>query len=541
MENKVVVIGLDGATFDIINPLIAEGKLPNLSKIFNNGVKAELHSSIPPISAPAWTSFLTGKNPGKHGLLGFQFYNLKKYNCVDQAIVSSNSYTHNTILDILSENNKRCISFQIPVTYPVWPINGIMVAGYPTPDQTKAFTYPENYSKQLGKLYEDKSDQIASGDKTSKIQKYKTGLNRVSDCAIKLLKEEQCDFFVYVSNITDWVQHKYWKDQFNSRNGHDRYIDKIYEEIDLKIGEILNIVDENTTIIIMSDHGAGKRPEKFFNINYLLRQKGLLAPVQKNVSIFTKTNRYWFEWIKEFFPMKYWTKARFSSSFREKVLNTRVYKDNINWKSTTAYRVPLAYPYVGVNINVKNRQIDGIIEPGLEFQETRQQVYQLLKEYASINPEHILSVKYQEEVYSGPHIENTPDIIVEVNHAYDSGPEIDSLITTIPSILLKTISGYHTPVGIFAAMGKNIVSNNETYSFNIMDIAPTVLYLLNTAIDSRMDGKILTEIIEPGFLNNYIPEYNYDSFDIAANPDLTGLSENDESEIISSLYEMGYL
>lgn len=541
MDNKVVVIGLDGATFDIIDPLIAEGKLPNLNRIFTKGVKARLHSSIPPISAPAWASFLTGKNPGKHGLLGFQFYNLKKYNCVDQAIVSSNSYEHSTILDILTENDKRSISFQVPVTYPAWPINGLMVAGYPTPDQTRAFTYPESYAKKLGKLYEDKSDQIASGEKENKIEKYKTGIHRVHKCIVGLIKEENYDFFVFVTNITDWVQHKYWKDQFESTNGNHRYIDKIYEELDDKIGEILDAVNENTTVIVMSDHGAGKRPDKFFNINYLLRQKGFLTPTEDRVNIFTKTNKYWFEWIKEFFPMKYWTKAKFSSSFREKVLNTRVYKDNINWKQTKAYRVPLAYPYVGVNINVENRQEEGIIEPGIEFQETRQQVYELLKEYSISHPEHIANVSYQEEVYSGPHIENTPDIIVEINHNYDSGPEIDSLITAIPSVLLKTISGYHRPEGIFGAVGKNIDSKADTFDFNIVDVAPTSLYLLNTPIDSKMDGKILTDIIKPEYLECYKPEFNDDNSLYSNDSDAQQLTEDEESEMMSSLYEMGYL
>ncbi|MGD9580624.1 MAG: alkaline phosphatase family protein, partial [Vampirovibrionia bacterium] len=297
MENKVVVIGLDGATFDIIDPLIKQGKLPNLSKIFDNGVKARLFSSIPPVSAPAWISFLTGKNPGKHGILGFQYYNMSKYNCFEHGIVTSKHFANDTILDTLTKNDKRSIAFQIPLTYPAWPINGLMVSGYPTPDQTKAYTYPEELSEDIGKLYEYKSDQIASGSPEEKVDIYSKGVDRVSQKVEKLLKTENYDLFIYVNNITDWVQHKFWKYQFNNEQNIN-YIDYFYIKLDEKIGNILNIIDENTTLFIMSDHGAGKRPTKFLNINYILRKNHLLTAKKNKISIFTRTTKYWLEWIK---------------------------------------------------------------------------------------------------------------------------------------------------------------------------------------------------------------------------------------------------
>ncbi|MEW5821450.1 MAG: alkaline phosphatase family protein, partial [Cyanobacteriota bacterium] len=479
MKNKVIVIGLDGATFDIIDPLIARGKLPNLNTIFQNGVKAELLSTIPPISAPAWVSFMTGKNPGKHGILGFQYYNLSKYNCVEHSIVNSNVFAQSTIFDILTKYNRKSIAFQVPLTYPTWPINGLMVAGYPTPDQTIAYTYPDDLSKKIGKLYEDKSDHIASGSIETKLNIYSEGLERISNTVEKLLKEEDYELFVYVTNVTDWVQHKFWKHQFNGKNSKNDYINQFYIKIDEKIGNILKLIDKDTTLIVMSDHGAGTRPEKLLNINYLLREQGFLVPTAKKINIFTKTNRYWFEWVKEFFPIKYWSKAKFSSSFREMVLNTRVYKNNIDWSKTKAYRVPLSYPYVGLNINVKSRQKDGIVLPGKEYKELKQQLYKNFKGFSDKNPDLIKNVFLQEEVYNGPSSYNTPDIIIELNENYDSGSEVDELITEIPNMLLTTISGYHRTSGIFGAMGKNINHNPQLFKFNIIDIAPTILYTLN--------------------------------------------------------------
>lgn len=546
MKNKVVVIGLDGATFDIIDPLIAAGKLPNLSKIFNNGVKANLFSSIPPISAPAWISFLTGQNPGKHGVLGFQYYNMSKYNCFEHGIVTSKQFAHNTILDILSKHNKRSIAFQVPLTYPAWPINGLMVSGYPTPDQTKAFTYPENFSEKIGELYEYKSDQIASGSAEEKVEIYSKGVDRVSHKVETLLKNEDYDLFVYVNNITDWVQHKFWKYQFNGNgngngNKNNNYIDYFYIKLDEKIGNILELIDDNTTLFLMSDHGAGARPTHFLNINYVLRSNNLLTPKANKVSIFTKTTKYWFEWVKEYFPMRYWTKAKFTDSFREMVMNTRVYKNNIKWKKTKAYRVPLAYPYVGVNINLRNRQEQGIVEEK-DFQKVKEETFNILNEYSKNNPQYIKAVNYQEDIYTGENTCNTPDIIIELNEKYDSGVELDELITEIPSVLLKTISGYHKPYGIFGAYGKNIQQNTEIKDYNIVDLAPTILYALNTPIDNDIDGTLLTGIFKKSFLEKNQAKYTNDSKRRQEkSQDNANLSEEEEAEIMANLCEMGYL
>jgi predicted AlkP superfamily phosphohydrolase/phosphomutase len=541
MTNKIIVIGLDGATFDIIDPLITRGKLPNIKKIFSEGVRSKLFSSVPPISAPAWVSFMTGKNPAKHGVLGFQTYNLSKYACYDHSIVTSNSYPKYTIMDILSKNDKRSIAFQIPLTYPVWKINGKMIAGYPTPDQTKAFCYPESFSEELGTLYEYKSDQIAAGSTQEKIDCYSNSLERISEKVEKLIRNEPFDLFIYVNNTTDWVQHKFWKHQYDI-DQPEPYIDLFYEKLDTKIGNIINLMDDDTTLILMSDHGAGTRPTKFLNINHLLKEKGYLIPAQKKINLFTRTNKYWFEWIKEYFPIRYWSKANFSSKFREKIINTRVYKEQINWTETKAYRIPLAYPYTGININLKGRQQEGIVEPGSDFENIKNTLYTSLKEFADLHPDLIEKVYRQEEFYHGPYIDNTPDIIIEINHKYDSGSEIDHLITDIPPILLQTISGYHRPYGIFAAMGKNILKNKVIKDINIMDIAPTILYLLNLEIDSDMDGRIINNMFNPYYLENNPANYSQEIQSVSyLDGENTQVSSEEEEDMMNALYEMGYM
>ena len=161
--NKVLVIGLDGATFDIILPWIKQGKLPNFEKLISEGSYGNLTSTLPTVSPVAWTSFATGVNPGKHGIFGF----LTDYESTPVTRIDIKS---KTFWEIASENGKRVIIMNVPMTYPPEEINGIIISGYESPEE-EIFTYPENLTEEL----------IAKGYKTEALDKrFETGEDRKS-------------------------------------------------------------------------------------------------------------------------------------------------------------------------------------------------------------------------------------------------------------------------------------------------------------------------------------------------------------------------
>ena len=137
MGTKVLIIGLDGATPDLVERWVAENKLPYLKQVMQNGVYGTLKSTYPPISPAAWTTFATGYNPGKHGTYDFRDYDPRRYSCFADTIVDSNAFAGKSIWDIVGAAGQKVGVITVPVTYPAWRVNGFMVSGYPTPDAAK--------------------------------------------------------------------------------------------------------------------------------------------------------------------------------------------------------------------------------------------------------------------------------------------------------------------------------------------------------------------------------------------------------------------
>src|ERR1051325_3108768 len=139
MRNKLFVIGLDGASFNVLDPLIARGYLPNLAKLIEGGARASLETTFPPITAVAWSSFMTGKNPGKHGI--FEFV-MREQGSSRQLAVNASLRQGRAIWDILSAAGQRVIVHNFPCTYPPRPLNGLLIADFMTPRGRRDFTYP---------------------------------------------------------------------------------------------------------------------------------------------------------------------------------------------------------------------------------------------------------------------------------------------------------------------------------------------------------------------------------------------------------------
>src|SRR3989344_9181209 len=148
MMKKVFVFGIDGCSFDLVKQW--ENDLPNIKNLIKNGVSGYLHTVIPMLTPPGWTSFSTGKNPGKHNI--FDFFKVKNYK---KELINSYDRKAESVWDILSRNNKKTIVMNLPSTYPPQPLNGIMICGAETPSIKSDFTYPREYKEKIFKLNPD--------------------------------------------------------------------------------------------------------------------------------------------------------------------------------------------------------------------------------------------------------------------------------------------------------------------------------------------------------------------------------------------------
>lgn len=265
MNKKLLVIGLDGMDPRLLEGCIRENNFSFFEKITEEGVSGNLKSTIPPMTCPAWPSFYTGKNPGKHGL-----YNFKRFSLETSETSFSNLREVDSIKiwNILTTENKKSIIFNVPVTFPPEKINGIMISGFLTPSRNSDFSYPKEIKEKIEKLageYYVSYDEIP-GNSVDNIIKLAQKRLKIFEF---LLKNKQWNFFNVVFRVTDSLLH-------HSKNWREYKENSIVflKKFDEKLKEILS--NNNLNIFLMSDHGGTYSKRRWFHINNYLEKKGLL-------------------------------------------------------------------------------------------------------------------------------------------------------------------------------------------------------------------------------------------------------------------------
>jgi predicted AlkP superfamily phosphohydrolase/phosphomutase len=281
---RLLVVGLDGGNFDVIDPLIAQGRLPNLARIREQGSTGILRSVIPPRSAPAWITFMTGWNPGRHGALDFWERDWRLYASPNTRLITSSGFAGRTFWDYASTSGKRVGIVTVPVTYPAWPVNGFLLSGYLlSPGMDERSAYPPALGQRFGDqlrfpdAYREGSTHEAAMREGPQMIRYR------GQVAARLQAEYDSELLVIVLAPVDKAQHDFWRyrEPDCPPSLRERYGDVInhhYEVCDTVIGELWQQMGiEETNVVIVSDHGAGPYPRRCFQTHYVLHKHGLLA------------------------------------------------------------------------------------------------------------------------------------------------------------------------------------------------------------------------------------------------------------------------
>jgi len=557
MGTKVLIIGLDGATPDLVDRWVAEDKLPYLKQMMQNGVYGKLKSTYPPISPAAWTTFATGYNPGKHGTYDFRDYDPRRYSCFADTIVDSNAFAGKSIWDLVGAANQKVGVITVPVTYPVWKVNGFMVSGYPTPDAAKSFAYPPELGQRIPPLTED-SAFFKSATHSEVLKELVRITHLRTDVSIEELKKDDYGLFIMVIGATDRAHHDWWKFIDPEHPAYDaeeaalygNYILEVYQAADECIGKFLEAVDDDTNVIVMSDHGGMAHPKYYLNTNHWLRTLDLLSPRSRAVQ--NKGG------LKGAFKQFYRTKIR-RLPYLEKIYRslpqglkkmatnldsqTMMNLDLIDWKHTKAYRFPMYPPVEGIMINVIGRQEEGCVQAGGEYEALRTQILEevrKLREPTTGEPI-VLEAYRREDLYHGDRLETAPDIIIVTRDCYKGGTGIDELISLVPLDVISKLSGVHRMDGIILMQGPNVRCNARVEGAGIIDVAPTVLYTLGMPIPSDMDGKPLTRLFEDAHTQQTTASYTDERKVEDVATDEYGYSEEEEESVRLKLEALGYL
>jgi predicted AlkP superfamily phosphohydrolase/phosphomutase len=551
LTNKVLVIGLDGATFELLRPWMDEGHMPNLKRLMDSGAVGDLESTCPPLTAAAWVTFATGVNPGKHGLFDFVFPRDGSYEVL---VANPRLRSAEPMWSIASRHGKKVAIISVPMTYPPEPVNGIMLSCFMTPSPASEYTYPTELKRELadkGFQFETAiSEKHRSGDVGKFLDEVALSTRHRVETVLYLMREREWDLFTFVFQSTDLLQHELWRlvDQSHPRHSESesaQYLERWkqhYDLLDGYLGDMLEAAGSDTNVIVMSDHGFGRVTHLFYVNNwllehgYLVRKHGLWAAFKQwtyrlgwtPMSVFKLLTYLHLAWLRQGFRFgqKYGPAKKIFFSF-----------DDIDWSQTRAF----SFGNFGqIYLNVRGRQQRGIVEPGEEYDRLCAAISSQLLAFVdplTMKP-FIERVIKKDEVYSGRHFADAPDLIaLSRNLEYVSFGTTDFGSNQVTGKIFG-MTGYHRMNGVLIMHGPDVKAGGRIGGAAIVDLAPTILYLLGVPVPEEMDGRVLWELIDqPSF--NGLKKAGV----TAPGGDLneSAYTDEEEAQVQERLRELGYL
>ncbi|GAB4533075.1 MAG: hypothetical protein Fur0018_22100 [Anaerolineales bacterium] len=558
LSPKVIVLGMDGATFDLMRPWAQAGHLPNLARLMHNGYHAPLRSTLQPVTSAAWASFMTGVNQGKHGLYDFIQRQDESY---DVKVTTGNQIHFPTIFDIASTAGKRVISINMPYTYPTRRVNGLMISGPFAPQLSEDAVYPQDLLPEIKSLVPDyfifpEFDAQHSEPLTDYLEKLLQEIEQREQLSLHYLRTREWDLFSVVFMATDEVQHAYWHLMDTRHPQYGNAILRVYQRVDEAIGRIIAALEEipgEKTIFIVSDHGGGAL-KWVLNLNRWLADEGFLTFQGGGKGIATRVKGKILQTLsatyKQFTPPT--VRARIRSRLGNHKFNqikgaleTQLLAAPIDWQRTQVYALG-----AGGNlfINLSGREPQGIVTPGAAYETLREQVIErlyTLKDPAS-GQAIIKKVYRKEEIYHGKYLSQAPDLIIEWmdyttwgRGRYDSQASLFEAqnhleFSTIP------LTGTHRPHGILIMYGDTLEIHSDwsVQPHHITDIAPTILGLLNIPIPRVVDGQALTSVLRPQVQQRFTKLTSDMKRESA---EVFSYNLEDEEKILERLRSLGYL
>lgn len=465
--DKTVILGIDGAHFELIKPWIKSGKLPNIECMINDGIKGDLQSVLPPVTSPNWKAYATGKNPGKLGIFWWENVDMDERRVY---YPDNRKANHPEFWELIGQQSSAGV-VNVPTTYPPREVEPFIVSGAPDAAET-GFTHPPKLEEELKETL---------GYKVTKGKSIKNQPNEAAEEIVdlidlrfkagKYLLDEYDPEFLQISTFYINSLHHYFWDDKRTLEG--------WKIIDKHLKEFLN---ENYNIVLMSDHGATKI-DTVFHINTWLEQEGYLVSdmkftklldrmgisTEQLINISTKLNindiatQATPQWIIDQIPTEGGDVRRESKT------------SNINWEATTALASGQGPIYVDPEKGTSEKIQTEIIKSLSTLTGPRG------KSIAN-------AIHRGQAVYNGPYLQEAPDIIIDQRDGvHIAGGLGRNQIFTNPEE--DGWKGENKRDGLFVATGPDIATG-EIVELSILDLAPTLLHLHGCPIPEDFDGTV---------------------------------------------------
>lgn len=526
-SSKVLIIGIDGGSWHVLGPAVAEGFMPRLADLMEMGSWGVLASTIPAITPAAWSAFQTGANPGRTGIFDFTRWDRAER----KQILVDIGELPKTMWEAAGEAGRRVGVVNLPMTYPPRPVNGFLVSGLLTPSLDSRFTHPPSLARQLlGAVpgYYIFNLETAAGE--TKRESLTAFLEWISAILIQrcraacwLLEREPVDLFMIHFQASDVLQHVLWAYLDPEHPGFDAgkrrvILNRFYRRLDEQIGVVREAFGSTAggpwTTLVVSDHGFQTHRKRFNLWRWLLEEGYLcldLARAQSG-SGHLPASRPDASPVEE--PPVDWEKSRAVASGRSNEAFIYLLEEEPQPRRATSD-----------DLRAKLRAVR---DP-----ETASPV--------------VLAVHGREELYEGDRLDRLPDLIVEPNSGYSITGRYEPDAPMLKKVVVGEDFhiGRHHPEGILVATGP-VIRPQRDIRAQIVDIAPTVLHLLGISPPPGRDGRVLAELFTDAFLSEHpaetSPAREYEGE--TACPESSGqriYTPEEEALIEQRLRDLGYI
>lgn len=520
---RLLIIALDGATFDLIDPWSARGKLPHISALMQQGLRADLESTIPPVTFPAWSSFMTGKNPGKHGIYDFTRRIPGRY---DLEFVSARVRKGPTLWRLLSDGGRRVGVMALPTTYPPETVNGFMISGFDSPVATgtdPSFIYPRTLFREIKervgpyKITEFQQFRVGKRWHEKALKKIRETLEHKAAIALYLLKREPWDCFMVLFGESDTVSHHFWmfhdpespRRPNKFRTDFQEAILSIYQRLDAIIGQLISQAHPGTAVMLLSDHGFGGAGDKVVYLNRWLEKEGFLK-FRRRAQAGTWGASALRAASLKLLPLRVQEDLFRKGAGAANALLSQTQIGAIDWARTRAFSTEMN-TLPAIWINLRGREPRGIVALGTEYETLREELIEALSRFE--NPEtgqKVVARAYRrEELYHGPYLDQAPDLVLELglDNGYSyaclssrgrrgRGPMRVLRRNELAGAKGQSMNGSHRRRGIFLFADGRGSQKRRLADLSIMDMAPTILAFLGLPVSPDMDGRVIPEIAE---------------------------------------------
>ncbi len=457
MSKRVLVIGWDCAPPDLVLDAW-KNELPNIGKLLENGLYGPLRSTDPPITVPAWTAMMSSRNPGALGFYGFRNRRTGEYD--GKFIATSSAIKVPRAWEIASTAGKRVCVLNVPQTFPIKPVNGVVVSCFLTPTTDSDFVYPKELKAEVQRVsdgYIIDVDNFRTEDKQWLLDEIYRMTDKQFAVAKHFLRKEKWDFFMQVQMGPDRLGHGFWKycdathPKYEAGNCFEGAMLEYYRHIDAQLGELIALAGDDTTVLVVSDHG-GKAMKGSLNLNEWLLNEGYLV-------------------LKE--PLSGVTR------FKEEM---------VDWSKTRAWG--WGGYYARVFINVKGREPQGII-PQSDYERERDELIRKLQAIPDDQGRPMATQALKpEDIYPCSQIQDAPDLLVYFDDLHwRAGQDVGHGTIWSFDTEIGPDDSVHDYYGMFVMSPAPNPGRRE--DLNILDVGPTVLKLMGLPLPKEMEGKAL--------------------------------------------------